>query len=787
LVGIACTCNDDDDDDSSSATPDDDDDDSSDDDLSDDDLGDDDDLIDMHIGDDDTVDDDTTDDDTTDDDSTDDDTVDDDTVDDDSTDDDTTDDDTTDDDTTDDDTADDDTTDDDTTDDDTTDDDTTDDDTGDDDLLVEKIEGYANSWHDQLSVEMAADGELVVISEYYNDMSINRGYVGQPHQEELLPDVGENPHLAVGADNRAYISYVGDPIRTLKLMSETASGWNIETIDGSDTFYYNDVAVYNNVVHVAYNDASANQLVLATKSGGSWSFDVVDQALVYGLSICVDANGYVLLTYHKRYDKGGKYTYELCVASKRSGSWYIHELGYPTDDGYILEMDLDPQNFLHIAHYSENTIHYTTNRGGAWTTEDVFTEPLNEEVQDVSIAADSQGSPHVAFQSNRSSSEMIYYADKSLGYWHAFSPITWNYMEWPRIVLDDEDNIYITTVKWFDLYLISYIDGQIENRKINVMRRAEYGVSLQVDSLGRPHVAYLLSDDFDVDPYMLYYGYRNGDEWTLNHIASAGECFGRAVLSLDAQDHAHIVHLDIDGHLKYTTDKSGSWTTEAVDDSCECYYLFWQTLDRFGRVHILYRDDNAGTIKAAHQDASGWNVESFAAGYPTYPDTMAFGADDRLHVVFFSTNSDLVYAVRDDTGWDIQTPPPVLGYIDGMNVVVDNSGDPHIMYYNRWNSLRHMTNASGDWSSEYIMDMGDSEGISTTIDDNNRIYSAMFHYSNFYYITNRTGAWTTVRVDSEYHGQRYNSIRVFGNTVHAISDQAAVYYYRFPVWFPGNE
>ncbi|HPQ69275.1 MAG TPA: hypothetical protein PKW95_09095 [bacterium] len=780
-TGFACTCDDDDDDaslhgDDDEMLNDDDDNDTTDDDTSDDDTSDDD-----------TGDDDTTDDDTIDDDTTDDDSVDDDTTDDDSVDDDTTDDDTTDDDTSDDDTGDDDTTDDDTGDDDTTDDDTIDDDDT-SDLLFEHIEGYKNIFSGGSSLAIAPDGEQVTIALYLDELYINRGYPDDARTEELVRDDVEDPHLAVDADNHAYISFLEEDMNVLKLLSDTGDGYEVETVDHLALAYSHDIAVRDGVIRIAYFDAATAKLMLATKSGGAWTRQEVDGgAAIVDVSVCIDHNGFVIIAYGKQIDPADE-TWELFVASNRSGSWVLHDVPTTTGHGRLIDMALDGRGFSHIAHTQNRTVYYTTNLDGVWQTEEVHTVPLYELPTLTTIGVDSLENPRLVFQANMNYDEHNYYCDALAGDWSCFSPADWNLLEHPSLAVDGDDNIHFAAIDSLSIMLVSYIDGVIDKQNLGVHRRAEEDVSLALDTLGRPHVAYLLSYDFEVVPYMLFYGCRIDDAWTMTHIESAGDCAGRPKLTLDAQDHAHIVHLDAAKHLTYTTDASGEWTTETVDASGTIDQTFTQTLDAAGRVHILYRNVTQRIMCVAHQTAGGWSVEKILAGYPGSPDAISFDNAGRLHVVFFSTSRQTVYGRYVGGVWSFEIPLPEVTSLEEQALAVDSAGQPHIVYVDEPLYAYHLFKSGGVWQTEQVFFLGDSIGLSIDIDDNDVIYGAMnYHSTSLVYFTNRSGAWTDVRVNADSTYTRKNALKVHGDTVHVLSDLSFVYYYRFPVWFPGNE
>ncbi len=628
----------------------------------------------------------------------------------------------------------------------------------------------------------------MVIAQYMDELYVNRGYPDDVRTEQMVRDDVEDPHLAVDADNRVYISFLEEDMNVLKLLSDTGDGFNVETVDHLALAYGHDIAVRNGVVQVAYFDAATMKLMLATKSGGGWTRQEVDGgAAIVDVSVCVDHNGFVIIAYGKLIDPADE-TWELFVASNRSGSWVLHDVPTTTGRGRLIDMTLDASGFSHIAHALNRTVYYTTNLGGVWQTEEVHTVPWWELPTLTSIGVDSLDNPRLMFQANMDYDEHNYYCDALGGDWSCFSPVDWNLMEHPSLAVDDGDDIYFAALDSLSIMLVSYIDGVIDEQNLGVHRRAEEDVSLALDTQGRPHVAYLLSYDFEVEPTMLFYGSRIDDEWTMTHIASAGTCAGWPKLTLDAQDHAHIVHLDAANHLTYTTDASGAWTTATVDASGAIDETFTQTLDDAGRVHVLYRNNTQHCMCVAHQTAGGWSVEKILAGYPSSPDAMAFDNAGRLHVIFLSSSGQTVYGRYAGGVWSFEIPLPETTSLEEQALAVDSAGQPHIVYVDSPLYAYHLCKNGGVWQTEQVFFLGNSTGLSIDIDDNDIIYGIMNYISNsLVYFTNRSGVWTDVRVLADSSYTRKNAIKVHGDTVHVISDLSFVYYYRFPVWFPGND
>ena len=139
-------------------------------------------------------------------------------------------------------------------------------------------------------------------------------------------------------------------------------------------------------------------------------------------------------------------------------------------------------------------------------------------------------------------------------------------------------------------------------------------------------------------------------------------------------------------------------------------------LDSNGVPFIAYMEEaQAGFVKAAVRQASGWEIETIANGYFYGPLDIAVGNDDVAHVAYHDHQAaafdpdlgDAVYAVRADGGWTL-VPARDQGH-DGWDnrITTDADGRPHMagvdpVQFGGQGVEYYSLDADGNWAVEEI-------------------------------------------------------------------------------------
>lgn len=177
-------------------------------------------------------------------------------------------------------------------------------------------------------------------------------------------------------------------------------------------------------------------------------------------------------------------------------------------------------------------------------------------------------------------------------------------------------------------------------------------------------------------------------------IAAAGPQFswdGGLSMVLNQNGIPHLTYVDGYGTLKHVYSENTSWSTGTIDTYSDLGQRSAITLDASERTHIAYYDFTRNTVKHATSDGSSWNTEtvdtvgSIRGSLPAPDVAIDAGGGDTLAMLYFAQDSypsdeSLRYAEWDGTGWMTETLVYDIGghYAD---LVVDNSGTPHVSYY----------------------------------------------------------------------------------------------------------
>ena len=129
-------------------------------------------------------------------------------------------------------------------------------------------------------------------------------------------------------------------------------------------------------------------------------------------------------------------------------------------------------------------------------------------------------------------------------------------------------------------------------------------------------------------------------------LATNGDLGRYASLSIDSMGYHHISHYNLTGSsLMYTTDKSGTWVTIAIDIDGIVGKYCSLSIDSNDNIHISYYDDTNDDLKYATDKSGTWvnsTIDSYeAVGLFTSLD---IDSNDKIHISYYDhTNDDLKY------------------------------------------------------------------------------------------------------------------------------------------------
>lgn len=120
-------------------------------------------------------------------------------------------------------------------------------------------------------------------------------------------------------------------------------------------------------------------------------------------------------------------------------------------------------------------------------------------------------------------------------------------------------------------------------------------VSLAVDALGNPHLAY-----YDWTQYTLKYAHLAGTSWVVTTVADTG-LVGFAALALDSRNAPLVAYYDDNAdNLKWADElRGGSWDINTLDGAGEVGRYVALALDQSDHAYAAYYDATNGDLKVA--------------------------------------------------------------------------------------------------------------------------------------------------------------------------------------------
>jgi hypothetical protein len=331
-----------------------------------------------------------------------------------------------------------------------------------------------------------------------------------------------------------------------------------------------------------------------------------------------------------------------------------------------------------------------------------------------------------------------------------------------RLRLDSDDNPHIA-YGGDGLYYASY-DGAWHIEAVNQDQASS--VSLALDSLGRPHIAYVVEWD-------LKYVWWTGATWQTQAIGRATASNSPyAFLALDAADRPHIAYTN-SGAVVYAHLSGGQWVTETVDTVEGAGISL--ALDSGGQPHVTYVTwDWKYWVKYARRTSGGWQTEVVDDTTSVAPGTsLALDSAGRPRVAYKRTSSVLCFAVRGDSHWELQEVLNTQGFDGFVALVLDSGDNPRIVtatsqgiQYLRWDG--------SNWSALRVGE-GTSTSPSLVLDHSGSphlVYSVgMGYYSpwRLSYGALSGSNWTIQTVDEYGDAGLFNSLAVDNNGYPHIS------------------
>ncbi|KPJ70385.1 MAG: hypothetical protein AMS14_10815, partial [Planctomycetes bacterium DG_20] len=317
-----------------------------------------------------------------------------------------------------------------------------------------------------------------------------------------------------------------------------------------------------------------------------WTTAVVDsQGIVgSGTAIVISGSGQPFIAYRDHSNDCQKY------AVWDGNAWETGILDDNGDTGGSCSMAVDPSGQPGIVYrdYLSTQLRYAHWNGVSWDRTVVVQRHWDQK----SLDYDSQGRPHTTFEK------------PGVG----LSLASWNGSTWdvepigPRscyadLDIDDDDVPHIL----YGLYHgglaaeIRYLTSDGTSWHTTVVDDMAWSftwLNLKVDDSGTVHICY--TADRGTGGRVVWYGFLDGESWQMQQV-DAGSTETNGALALDEEGLPHVCYLGPEG-LKYAAWDGTQWQIDVVDSVGHAASI---AIDRHGRAHISYWDEDNGDLKYA--------------------------------------------------------------------------------------------------------------------------------------------------------------------------------------------
>jgi len=243
--------------------------------------------------------------------------------------------------------------------------------------------------------------------------------------------------------------------------------------------------------------------------------------------------------------------------------------------------------------------------------------------------------------------------------------------------------------------------------------------------------------------------------WNVEVVAGGSTYFRASAMTLDANDQPHFAYFDLDADkVVYTTRVGGTWQSELVADA-PTYNSISIAVDSLGRPHIAFKE--AGTVedlRYALRESTGWVVQTVESeGNVGAGCSIAIDGDDHPHIAYRDdTTAAVKYAQWTGTGWDISTVS-TAGWAD-TSLALDGAGNPHILTGRYTYGARYYVRDGASWVTEVVDPAGKSY-CKLVLDSSERphaAYSARFEgTSGVKYAVRGATGWEVETIRTNYH------------------------------------
>ncbi len=486
-----------------------------------------------------------------------------------------------------------------------------------------------------------------------------------------LQSIGSEPNsytsLALDSAGRPHVSYFEQPSNILVHAYLDSTNWITESVDDSvlggryTTLLLDSedrprlsYADYGRVlIKYAYYDGVSWQ---NTVVGGSWLWDPV-----YFASLALDAAGNPYVGYEDPPN------FRFALASWDGQNWDVAAVDRCCEVNWYTSLVLDGNARPHIASFGrEAGARYSYHDGRSWCQESID-QDIAEGGGYTSLAVDADNVPHVSYAGGQGRG--LEYASRYGEVWTSQTveagrndQYTGRYSSLAMEANGRPHIAYCVSQYPMQGCLIryaSYNGTRWLTETVGSTAGDSADISLALDSNGQPHMTY-----WDEGEYHLHYAYQEGTVWFIYEVPL--DVNYHASLALDSLDRPHIAYVSLQRQLLYAYLDGETWITDTVNPHDSLWgNSIHLVLDAADRPHIAYEDDDHSIFKYAFYDGTSWHVEQVDPQHGSgYHASLQLDPSGRPHIAYSQSDGiRYAYICQATDAIDILGPGTVLpGY-----------------------------------------------------------------------------------------------------------------------------
>jgi hypothetical protein len=344
--------------------------------------------------------------------------------------------------------------------------------------------------------------------------------------------------------------------------------------------------------------------------------------------------------------------FSIPVAPQSGWKVEIVDDGQGTDVGMYTSMAIDRSGNFHIGYFNASTSNLQYSYRGRQDLKWSKMAVERDAGTFVSLVTDSQGFPHLAYNSP---------VRRGVRYAH------WDGKQW-HIQLIDPVATQFTT-------------------------------SIQLDASGNPRIAYFESTHTNKgNGAKLKYAYFDGTSWFTKTVALRPRQGVYNSLAIDGTGQTHIAFAE-SSHVEYATYDGSQWQYEEIESTtgtdASAGLGLTLALDAAGVPQLAYFDPGKKTLKYASKKSGAWKTEVVEqlSGTPKFPDGASIRLDSggEPHIAYYDSGSGVLkYAVRQNDKWAIEIVDQKGNVGLSPSLSLDSTGKPYIAYYDSTNKQLRM-------------------------------------------------------------------------------------------------